>query len=100
MTAQPLRIAHIADLHHSERMLLGGELVLAPETGINIRLSDVQRCLDEFVEQARAFGATLTIIAGDVYDRCKPTPNEERAAIRSVDALAELGPVLVIPGNH
>jgi exonuclease SbcD len=97
--SQPLRIAHIADLHHSERMLLGGELVL-DEAGINVRLADVQRCFDAFIQQARTFKARLTIIAGDVYDRCKPTPNEERAAISSVDALAELGPVLIIPGNH
>jgi DNA repair exonuclease SbcCD nuclease subunit len=100
LSQQPLLIAHIADLHHSERMLLGGEFVVDPQTGLNVRLHDVERCLRSFIGQASRFGAKLTIVAGDVYDRCKPTPNEERAAIGSVDALGELGPVLIIPGNH
>src|SRR5262249_48780595 len=95
-----VRFGHTADVHWSEKMPLGDEIVLDPSTDRNVRLADVSRCFDSFVDQAVAFGAQFFLIAGDVFDRARPTPNELDAANASIDRAAEHGPVLVIPGNH
>ena len=94
-----LDFGHIADLHFSERFQLAGQLVLG-EDGLNIRLTDVEKCVDAFGVASRAHASMFNLIVGDVFDHPRAYPNEEKVAIRAIDRLAKDGDVFIIPGNH
>lgn len=97
MPFAPLRVAHLADTH------IGMENYgrLNPETGLNQRLHDFLRSLDEAIEGALAAGVHLVVIAGDIYKTRDPTPTHQREFARRVRRLSSAGvPVFIAAGNH
>ena len=98
-TANPLKIAHIADVHVSERLTTAGRLVIDPATGKNERLLDIQKCLSFAVDKAIEKGCTLALIT-EPFDSCNPTPNEQGVFQAKVLRLASHMPVVIEPGNH
>lgn len=98
-TAKPLKIAHIADVHVSERLTTAGRLVIDPATGKNERLLDIQRCLSFAVDEAINEGCTLALIT-EPFESCNPTPNELGVFQAQVLKLAQHMPVVIEPGNH
>ena len=104
-------IFHIADLHASEFSPLAGIVRHAqiPGTGVscNAVALDLIRTVAKLADQAVGYaGAPLDgcVIAGDLFDRSRPTPSEYAIAaevIRQVQARMKPGvPVLIIAGNH
>ena len=88
-----IRIAHIADIHLSER----------------VRFDGTVRVLEEFAEYVEStVGATysidLVLIAGDIADPrrapARATPLERNTFARFVLRLAECCPVVCVRGNH
>lgn len=97
MPFAPLRFAHLADTH------LGMENFgrLNPETGLNQRLHDFLRSLDQAIDGALAARVHLVVIAGDVYKTRDPTPTHQREFARRVRRLSAAGvPVFIAAGNH
>ncbi len=56
--------------------------------------------LEELVELAAEQRVDLTLVAGDVFDTAAPTPTSEEIVWRALLDLSEIGPVLVVAGNH
>lgn len=82
-----LRIAHLTDLHITD----------------NARLGDQAEVLSRMVKQCASAGVQATLLTGDLYGRTVPhesSPAERNVLFPAVRALAQLGPVIVIPGNH
>lgn len=63
------------------------------------RFDECVRLHTWIAEDADARGVTLTLHAGDVYER-KSTPRERLAAAAWIQRMATLGPVVVARGNH
>jgi exonuclease SbcD len=78
-----MRIAIVADSHFDEHS----------------RFEECVRLHDWIAEDAAGRGVTLTLHAGDVYER-KSTPRERQAAASWFQRMARLGPVVVARGNH
>jgi exonuclease SbcD len=98
-----IRIAHCADLQLDSRALSAGVLDLDPETGLNRRLLDTARCWEAFCAGAIDARVDLVIVAGDIFERPKPTPTEYRLFLDGLDRLLwsdQVGPVILIAGNH
>lgn len=81
-------VAHVADLHLTERQAEGGPT------------------LDEQIEtllwignDAAERGAEIILVAGDVFDRVS-TPAERNAAIELFRTWAGRRPVVIVDGNH
>ena len=63
--------------------------------------SDEHRAvLGELVELAGVAAVDLTVVAGDLFDTAAPTPAAEQIVWKTLLDLSELGPVLVVAGNH
>ena len=93
----PLRIAHIADTH------IGMENYgrINPETGLNQRLHDFLRSLDEAIEGAIAADVDLVLLAGDVYKTRDPTPTHQREFAKRIQRLTARGiHAVLVAGNH
>jgi exonuclease SbcD len=56
--------------------------------------------LTELVGLARQHQVDLTLVAGDVFDTASPAPAAEQIVWRALLDLSEVGPVLVVAGNH
>jgi exonuclease SbcD len=94
------RILHLADLHISEVSTLGGRLV-RDDFGRNALLMDVYHAVMRVAEMADPLDGI--VIAGDLFDRPRPTANEIRLAGKLLQGLAgmcEEEAVLLVPGNH
>jgi DNA repair exonuclease SbcCD nuclease subunit len=78
-----LKIALIGDSHFDEHS----------------RLSECERIHDWIAADAGSRGVQLTLHSGDLYER-KSTPREREAVAVWVQAMAELGPVVIARGNH
>lgn len=100
ISQKEIRILHLADLHLSEHATLAGA-VRRDEQGRNVAMQDtIKACVDAALAAQPLAGI---IIAGDVFDRPRPTPNEEHAAATLFENLARLVPsrkLLAIVGNH
>src|ERR1051326_2293412 len=83
MTRQPLRIAHLADTH------IGMENYgrINPETGLNQRLHDFLRSLDQAIDAAIAAEVDLVVFAGDIYKTRDPTPTHQREFAKRIQRL-------------
>ncbi|MDQ6671310.1 MAG: exonuclease SbcCD subunit D [Chloroflexota bacterium] len=95
--ARPLRIAHLADTH------IGMENYgrINPETGLNQRLHDFLRSLDEAIDGAIQAGVDLVVFAGDIYKTRDPTPTHQREFARRIRRLSSAGvQTLIVAGNH
>ena len=63
--------------------------------------ADEQRAvLAEIVEIARDRNVDVTLVVGDLFDISSPAPEDESIVYRALLDLAEVGPVLVVGGNH
>lgn len=96
---EKIRIAHLADIHISEKLTTAGKIVINPVTGRNRRLDDIQRCLSYAVDKAIENQCDIALIT-EPFDRYNPTPNEIDVFVNEVLRLAEHMPVVIEPGNH
>jgi len=93
----PLRIAHIADTH------IGMENYgrINPDTGLNQRLHDFLRSLDEAIEGAITAQVNVVVFAGDIYKTRDPTPTHQREFAKRIQRLASQGiQTVLVAGNH
>ena len=59
-----IKILHTGDIHL-------GDLAGPTKDGANLRRQDPLRCMDAIVNKARTEGPTVTIIAGDLFNRSR-----------------------------
>jgi len=92
----PIRVLHFADLH------IGMENYgrIDPQTGINGRVLDFLRRLDELIQYAQEREADLAIFAGDAFKTRNPNPTYQREFARRIKRLAAVCPVVLLVGNH
>jgi len=95
MTA-PIRILHFADTH------IGMENYgrIDPKTGINGRVLDFLRRMDEMIDYAEEHDADLALFAGDAFKSRNPNPTYVREFAGRIRRLAQICPVVLVPGNH
>lgn len=82
-----VRLLHLTDLHLTD----------------GPRLPDQAAVLDHVVRQAVELGVQATFLTGDLYGLAVPhrsTPAERAVLFPAVRTLAQLGPVVVVYGNH
>lgn len=96
MVSDPIRILHFADVH------IGMENYgrIDPKTGINGRILDFLRRLDETIGYAEDHDADLALFAGDAFKTQSPNPTYTREFARRIIRLARLCPVVLLAGNH
>src|SRR5690349_12751086 len=93
---EPIRILHFADAH------IGMENYgrTDPATGLNSRVVDFVRRMDEMYEYAKANDVDLTIFAGDAFKTRTPNPTFQREFAHRIRDLSELAPIVMLVGNH
>ncbi len=92
-----VKILHFADLH------LGVESYGRPDpvTGLQTRLLDFLRSLDELIEVGLEQSVDMVVFAGDAYKSRDPNPTHQREFARRIQRLASADiPVVLVPGNH
>ncbi len=96
MMAEPIRLLHFADTH------IGMENYgrTSPVSGLNTRVEDFLRRMDEMIDYARDNDVDLTIFAGDAFKTRTPNPTYQREFAYRVRDLAALAPVVMLIGNH
>ncbi|MFN8376973.1 MAG: exonuclease SbcCD subunit D [Anaerolineae bacterium] len=94
--SQPIRVLHFADAH------IGMENYgrTDPATGLNTRVVDFVRRMDEMYEYAKDNDVDITIFAGDAFKTRAPNPTFQREFAHRVRDLSELAPVVLLVGNH
>lgn len=95
-----MMIAHCADLHPKADGTLAGKLVLDPETGQSVTLTDLRKSLAWVTREAVTAGCKLMLVTGDAYDTASPDMNEVRVMRDWGQKLALEMPVVVLLGNH
>lgn len=97
-----MKILHLADLHPDSMGTLAGKLVLDPNTGRSVTLTDLWRSLDwvfnEAIEPGQA--CDVAVMAGDIFDSHHPSMDEVKVMLDFVLRLREAMPVVMIAGNH
>ena len=83
-----MRLLHTSDWHVGRKIRAGPE----PD--------EHRAVLSEIVEIARDRRVDITLVAGDLFDISSPSPEDESIIYRALLDLAEVGPVLVVGGNH
>ena len=92
-----MKIAHLADTH------IGMENYgrINPETGLNQRLHDFLKSLDQAIDGAIEAGVDLVVFAGDIYKTRDPTPTHQREFAQRIHRLTAAGiHVSIVAGNH
>lgn len=92
-----MRLLHTADIH------LGSNTYgrIDPETGLNTRLLDFQRCFDFMVQRGLEADIDLFLFCGDAYRTADPTPTQQKVFAECLRPIAEAGvPIVMITGNH
>jgi len=80
---------------------VGGKLVIDPNTGLSITLTDFQKSLNFLYSTIESEGIQLLLVAGDVFDSNKPSMDELRVVMEFFERCSDAGvQVVVIPGNH
>ncbi|MGH8915342.1 MAG: metallophosphoesterase family protein [Acidimicrobiia bacterium] len=64
------------------------------------RVDEHREVLAEIVGIAADRKVDLTLVAGDLFDVSSPSPEDEALVYRALLDLAEIGPVLLVAGNH
>jgi exonuclease SbcD len=64
------------------------------------RADEHRAVLSEIVDIASKQEVDLSLVAGDLFDISSPSPEDESIVYRALLDLAEVGPVLVVGGNH
>ena len=93
----PIRLLHTADIH------IGMEKYgqLDPQTGVNSRVMDFLRRLDDAVSYALDTEIDIFIFAGDAFKNPNPTTTYQREFARRIKGVADHGiPVVLLVGNH
>jgi exonuclease SbcD len=88
---------HFADVH------LGVETYgkYNPETGLNTRLEDFTRSLNDAIDRALEADVDLAIFAGDAYKARDPNQTHQRSFALALKRLTDAGvPVAMLVGNH
>ncbi len=83
-----MRILHTADWHVGKRL------------GRIDRSAEYASVLDEVVAVARDARVDATIVAGDLFDRALPPFESMGLVLDALARLADVAPVVAIPGNH
>lgn len=93
---EPIRILHFADTH------IGMENYgrLDSQSGLNSRVRDFLRRMDEMIEYAATHDVDLTIFAGDAFKTRTPNPTFQREFAYRVRDLTALAPLVMLVGNH
>jgi exonuclease SbcD len=97
VAAKSVRVMHFADVH------LGVENYgkYNPETGLNTRLEDFTKSLNDAVDAALAENVDLAVFAGDAYKARDPNQTHQRAFAAALKRLTDEGvPVALLVGNH
>ncbi len=92
-----MKIAHLADTH------IGMENYgrVNPESGLNQRLHDFLRSLDQAIDGALAENVDAVVVAGDIYKTRDPTPTHQREFATRIRRLAAAGiHTILVAGNH
>ncbi len=91
-----VKMLHFADLH------IGMENFgrLDSETGLNSRVRDFLRRMDEMIAFAKDNQVDLTVFAGDAFKTRTPSPTLQDQFAYRVQDLAKLAPVVMLVGNH
>jgi exonuclease SbcD len=91
-----VKLLHFADVH------IGMENFgrLDSETGLNSRVRDFLRRLDEMIAFAKDNQVDLTVFAGDAFKTRTPSPTLQDQFAYRVQDLAALAPVVMLVGNH
>lgn len=95
--ARSVRVFHFADVH------LGVENYgrYNPESGLNSRLEDFARSLNEAVTQALAADVDVAVFAGDAYKARDPNQTHQKLFAEALKRLTDVGvPVALLVGNH
>lgn len=97
METNELRLLHFADLHLGVQS--GGRI--DPATGLNQRISDVCRRLDELCVCAEAEQVHAVLFAGDAFNNQHPNPTLQSLFATRIRRLARGGAaVFLLIGNH
>ncbi|MEJ2207914.1 MAG: exonuclease SbcCD subunit D [Anaerolineae bacterium] len=92
-----IRLLHLADLHIGVENY--GRFDAA--TGLNGRVMDFLRRLDEVIAYALENDIDLALFAGDAYKNRDPNSTYRREFARRIKRLADAGiPVVLLVGNH
>jgi exonuclease SbcD len=92
-----IRVLHFADLH------IGMENYgrLDPATGLNGRVMDFLRRLNDVVDYALGNEIDIVLFAGDAYKNRDPNSTYRREFARRIKRLADAGiPAVLLVGNH
>lgn len=94
--SEAIRVLHFADSH------IGMENYgrIDGRTGLNSRVIDFLRRMDEMIAYAGEHEVDLTIFAGDAFKTRAPNPTFQREFAWRVRDLAALAPVVLLVGNH
>jgi exonuclease SbcD len=92
-----IRLLHLADLHIGVENY--GRVDAA--TGLNGRVMDFLRRLDQVIEYALENEIDLALFAGDAYKNRDPNSTYRREFARRIKRLADAGiPLVLLVGNH
>jgi len=94
---EPIRLLHFADIH------IGTENYghVDSATGINSRVMDFLRRLDEVIEHGLARDVDIVVFAGDAFKTRDPSPTLQREFARRVKRVVDAGvPMVMLVGNH
>jgi exonuclease SbcD len=94
---EPIRLLHFADLH------IGMENYgrIDPATGINGRVLDFLRRLDELIDYGVERDVDAVVFAGDAFKTRDPSPTYQREFARRLRRLSDANvPVVLLVGNH
>jgi len=96
MDKQAIRVLHFADTH------IGMENYgrIDPETGLNSRVVDYLRRMNDMVDYAREHDVDLVIFAGDAFKTRTPNPTYQREFAYRIRELSQLAPTVMLIGNH
>lgn len=92
----PAQIAIVADCHIGNHKAYGGEMV----DGINSRCAVSIACFRSALRRARAEGASMFVVAGDLFHTRRPEPAVIAAVQRVLQEEAAELQVVMVPGNH
>lgn len=93
---EAIRVLHFADSH------VGMENYgrIDRESGLNQRVLDFLRRMEEMAAYAKEHDVDLVIFAGDAFKNRKPEPTLQREFAHRITDLARLAPVVLLVGNH
>jgi len=92
-----MKLLHTADIH------LGSNTYgrIDPETGLNTRLLDFQRCFEFMVQRGLDEDIDLFLFCGDAYRTADPTPTQQKVFAECLKPIADAGiPIVMVTGNH